>query len=416
MDILFVHQNYPGQYRQLVEWLAARRSHRLVFLTQRADAPDTPGVRIVRYAAHHRAPEGAYALSRYFEDCVGTGYGAAQAAAKLKAEGFTPDVIIGHVGWGETIFMKDVWPNVPVLGYFEYFYLAEGGSIGFDPEFPAPPESSFLMRARNAVNYLAAAGLDLAQCPTDWQRNTYPSELRDLAYVCHDGIRTDRLQPDPAADLQLGRLPRPVTRDDEIFTYMARNMEPTRGFHVFMRALPHILNARPQARALIIGGNEASYGKLSGEKGGYRAEMERELGDRVDWSRVHFFGRVPYSAYTRVIQLSRCHIYLTVPFVLSWSLLEAMAMEATIVASDTAPVREVIRDGENGLLADFFDPEGLAAKVVDVLARPDDYAGLGRQARADAVARYDFLTATLPMHLERINSLVPAAKRIAYRP
>ncbi|MFC2966991.1 glycosyltransferase [Acidimangrovimonas pyrenivorans] len=413
MNILFVHQNFPGQYRQIVEWLVAQNQHRIVFLTQRRDTPQMQGLTIVRYATHHKADKESYALSRYYEDCVGAGYGAAVACRKLKEQGFTPDVILGHVGWGELTFVKQVWPQAPVLGYWEYYFLAEGGSVGFDPEYPASPDSPYIMHSRNAINYLNLSTVDLGQSPTQWQMNTYPPEFGAKSYVCHDGVRTDRLLPNPGASVKLGRVERPVTRDDEIFTYMARNMEPTRGFHTFMRALPHILEARPNARALVIGGNEVSYGKGSDAEGGYRAEMEREVGDRVDWDRVHFFGRVPFEGYQQVIQLSRCHIYLTVPFVLSWSLLESMSMQATIVASDVAPVREVIRHGENGLLVDFFQPEALAKQVSEVLARPDDFAHLGVQARADVVEKYDFLTATLKVHIEKINSLLPRAKQIA---
>ena len=156
-------------------------------------------------------------------------------------------------GWGELTFTKIVWPDVPVLGYFEYYFLAKGGSVGFDPEFPANPATPYIMHARNAVNYINLETVDLGQTPTLWQRGTYPTSFHDKLYTCHDGIRTDQLRPDPSASITLDRLGRAVTREDEIFTYMARNMEPTRGFHVFMRALPDILAARPNARALIIG-------------------------------------------------------------------------------------------------------------------------------------------------------------------
>ncbi len=263
------------------------------------------------------------------------------------------------------------------------------------------------MHARNAVNFANIQTVDLGHSPTQWQRNTFPDSFHNKIYVKHDGIRTDRLLPNPDASVPLGRLGRPVTVEDEVFTYMARNMEPTRGFHVFMRALPLILDRRPKARVLIIGGSEASYGKASDAKGGYRAVMEREVGDRLDWDRVHFLGRVPYASYQQVIQLSRCHIYLTVPFVLSWSLLESMSMGATIVASDTAPVREVITHEENGLLVDFFDHKALASKVSEVLGRPRRYADLGAAARAKVVREYDFATRCLPVHLEKINALVP---------
>jgi glycosyltransferase involved in cell wall biosynthesis len=413
MKILFVHQNSPGQYREIFTWLVEQRAHEIVFLTQRKDAPSVEGARIVKYSPHHTAAENAYAPSKYWEDCCGAGIAVALLCEELRAQGFTPDVVIGHVGWGELTFLKQVWPDTPIIGFFEYFFLAKGGSVGFDPEFPASAHAPYLMHARNAVNFANIETVDLGHSPTLWQRDTFPESFHPKIYVKHDGIRTDRLKPNAQAAVPLSRLGRVVTREDEIFTYMARNMEPTRGFHKFMRALPHILEARPDARALIIGGNDVSYGKASSAKGGYRAEMEREVGDRVDWNRVHFLGKVPYSAYQSIIQISRCHVYLTVPFVLSWSLLESMSMGATIVASDTAPVREVMRHGETGVLTDFFDHEALARQVVEVLSRPADFAHLGPAARAHVVADYDFSTACLPEHLRRINGLVPKDRAIA---
>jgi glycosyltransferase involved in cell wall biosynthesis len=412
MKILFVHQNFPGQYREIFQWLIAQGGHEIVFLTQRKDAKKVKGARIVQYAPHHKPAESAYAVTKYWEECCGNGLGAAFAAQKLDAEGFRPDIIVGHVGWGELTFFKEVWRDVPILGFFEYYFLASGGSVGFDPEFPASAHAPFLMHARNAVNFANIQTIDLGQSPTAFQRDTFPESFHPKIYVKHDGIRTDRLVPDPSVSLPLGRLGRSVTREDEIFTYMARNMEPTRGFHKFMRALPHILEARPNARALIIGGNEVSYGKASAAKGGYRAEMEREVGDRVDWSRVHFLGKVPYAAYQQIIQVGRCHVYLTVPFVLSWSCMESMSMGATIVASDTAPVREVITHGETGLLVDFHDHEALARQVVEVLARPADFAEIGPAARRLMVEEYDFETVCLPEHIRQMNSLLPKAGRI----
>jgi glycosyltransferase involved in cell wall biosynthesis len=326
MNILLVHQNFPGQYRELFRWLIAQRRHNVVFLTQRKDVTPIEGAEIVVYQPHHKAAEDAYALSSYWEDCVGNGYGAAQACETLKHDGFHPDIILGHVGWGELTFVKQVWPDVPVIGLFEYFFRAEGGSVGFDPEFPASDQAAYTMHARNAVHFANIHTVDLGHAPTRWQRDTFPESFHPKLFVGHDGIRTDILTPDPDATVSLGRLDRPLTREDEVLTYVARNLEPTRGFHIFMRALPEILDARPRARALIVGGNGTSYGKASEEPGGYRAAMEREVGDRIDWDRVHFLGRVPYASYRSILQISRCHVYLTVPFVLSWSLLEAMSM------------------------------------------------------------------------------------------
>lgn len=413
MNLLFVHQNMPGQYRELIQWLAAQGGHEIVFLTQRKDAPKLQGVKTVIYRPHHAPAKDAYGLSKVWEEATGAGFGAAMAAREIeRKQGFRPDIVIGHTGWGELTFFKEIWPEVPILGFFEYFYRTHGGPVNFDPEEPSTEHTPFLLHARNAVPFANIQTVDLGHVPTQWQQSMFPESFHDKFFVCHDGIRTDLLGPDPDVSLALGRLDRPLTRADEVFTYMARNLERTRGFHVFMRALPKILAERPNARVLVIGGNDVSYGKKSTHPRGLRGEMEAEVGHLLDWDRVHFLGRVPYSKYCQVIQLSRCHIYLTMPFVMSWSLLESMAMQATIVASDVAPVREAVTHGETGMLVDFFDPDALAAQVVDVLANPQAYAHLGPAARGAVVENYDFLTRCLPEQIARINSLVPEAKRI----
>ncbi|SFJ73674.1 glycosyltransferase family 4 protein [Jannaschia pohangensis] len=411
MKFLIVHQNMPGQYRELLDWLIRQGGHDIVFLTQRRNYPDLPGVRKVVYRPHHNPAKDAYGLSKTWEEATGYGYGAAMAAKTLRDEGFIPDLILGHTGWGELLFMKQVLPDVPILGFFEYYYLASGGPVGFDPEEPVSEASPFLLHARNAVPNTAIQVVDRGLSPTLWQRDTFPKSFHDKLYVCHDGIRTDRLLPNPDIALTLGRAGQ-ITRDDEIFTYVARNMERTRGFHIFMRALPRILKERPKARVLIVGGSGASYGKASQAEGGFRAEMEREVGHLVDWDRVHFLGQVPYPDFQKIVQISRCHIYLTMPFVLSWSLLESMAMQATIVASDVPPVREAMTHNETGLLVDFFQPEALAEQVVEVLAEPAKFAHLGPAAREHVVREYDFLTKCLPQHVAQMNALLPADRQL----
>jgi len=414
MKILFVHQNMPGQYRELLDWLAAQGGHELVFLTQRKNAPKVKGVKIRLYEPHHKPRSQVYGLSKTWEQATGTGYGVALAAQALERdEGFVPDLILGHTGWGELLFLKQVWPDVPILGFFELFYRLKGGIIGFDPSLPVAEEKPFTLEARNVIPYTSLHNVDLGHCPTQWQTDTFPEIFHDKFYTCHDGIRTDLLHPNPNASVKLGRLEQPLTRQDEVFTFMARNLEYARGFHVFMKALPRILAARPNARVVVIGGDDVSYGRESEHPEGLRAELTEQLGDSVDWSRVHFIGQVPYASFCNIVQLSRCHIALTMPFVMSWSLLESMAMQATIITSDVAPVREAISHGETGLLVDFFDHEALADQVIDVLANPETYAHLGPAARAHVVEKYDFLSHCLPEHIRRMNSLVPADRQIA---
>lgn len=413
MKFLFVHQNMPGQYRELLQWLTAQDAgHEIVFLTQRKDV-QIAGVHTLSYQPFHRPGKEAFGLSKDWEAAAGAGFGAVQALQAFQREtNFKPDIILGHTGWGEMSFLKDLWPDVPVIGFFEYYYNMEGGLVGFDPEAPPNPQTPYFNRGRNVVPWINLGAVDQGLVPTYWQRDRFPKAFHDKMYVCHDGIRCDRLGPDKNASVSLGRLDQPLTQQDEVVTYIARNMERARGFHVMMRALPEIQAARPNARILMIGGNETSYGRESSHPGGLRGEMEAELGDRVNWDRVHFLGRVPYDDLCRIIQISNCHIYLTMPFVLSWSLLESMAMQATVVAADVAPVREAVTHGETGMLVDFFDSSALAAQVADVLARPDAYAHLGPNARARVLRDYDFLSRCLPEHIEQINRLVTTAAPI----
>ena len=404
----------PGQYREIVLWLLATGDHDIAFLTQRRNPPRFDGLRTVIYKPHHVPGKDAYGLSKVWEEATGAGFGAAMAARRLaQEEGVKPDIIVGHAGGGELTFLKQVWPDVPIVGYFEYYYNLHGGLVGFDPEETVSDHAPFLMQARNAVPLANIETVDLGQCPTLWQRDRFPQSFHDRMYVCHDGIRTDRLVPSPAASLSLGRLDRPLTRKDEVITYVARNLEKTRGFHILMRALPRILTERPEARVLIIGGNDVSYGGKNERPGGLRREMEEEVGETLDWSRVHFLGQIPYPEFQKLVQLSRCHIYLMMPFVLSWSLMEAMAMQAPIVASDVLPVREMITHNETGLLVDFHAPDALARQVIDVVSDPGAYAHLGQAARAHVVTHHDFLTRCLPEHLAQINGFLPVAKRIA---
>ncbi len=412
MKLLFVHQNMPGQYRELIQWLAAQGGHEIVFLTQRKNAPDLGGVRNVIYKSHHKAADDGYGLSKTWENAAGNGFGAVMALKQIVADGFTPDIVIGHVGWGEMSFFRQVLPDTPIIGFFEYYYSVHGGPVGFDPENPPTEHSPYLMEGHNVVPLYNIEQVTLGHSPTMWQRNRFPKSFHDKIYVCHDGIRTDKLVPKKKASVTLGRIGRPLTRQDEIVTYMARNLETTRGFHQFMRALPHIQKARPNARILVIGGNDTSYGGKSKHPGGLRGQMEEEVGHLLDWDRLHFLGQVPYENYQSIIQISSCHIYLTMPFVLSWSLLESMSMGATIVASDVPPVREAVTHGETGMLVDFFDPEAIAAQVVDVLQKPRNYAHLGPAARDHVVANYDFLNVCLPEHIRQINGLLPADKHV----
>ena len=411
MNILFIHQNFPGQFKHLAPALA-RQGHRVVALHINASAP-MPGVQLVRYQPKGQAGPGTHRWVSDLEIKTLRGEAAYRAARQLQQDGFTPDVIVAHPAWGESLFLSQVWPAARIGLYCEFFYQAQGADVGFDPEFPsADPDVACRLQMKNANYELHFPRAHMGIAPTHWQASLFPEPFASRIAVIHDGIRTDRVKPDPNAHIrvQTAQGVLQLAHSDEVITFVNRNLEPYRGYHQFMRALPSILKARPRARVVIIGGNEVSYGAApppgpNGQAQTWREIFLNEVKGELDLSRVHFVGKVPYTDYLRVLQVSTVHVYLTYPFVLSWSLLEAMSAGCAIVASDTAPVREAIRHGETGQLVDFFDPAALAQRVIALCDHPAERAKLRAQARAFAVEKYDLETRCLPKHIEWVRLL-----------
>jgi glycosyltransferase involved in cell wall biosynthesis len=402
MNWLFIHQNFPGQFVHAARHLAAA-GDQVVFITQQRER-ELPGVRKIVYAPARRAA-GIHPLVLDFSAAVENGLSVARICHELKRAGFTPDLIAGHNGWGELLYVKECWPSVPLLGYFEFYYRPYNSDLDFDPEFPPNDSDRMRLRTRNAVNLLGLETADWGQTPTEFQRNLYPERYRRGISVVHEGIDTAAIRPDATTRLWLGG-GLSLSRNDPLITYSARNLEPYRGFHIVMRALPKLLARHPNARVLITGGNDVSYGRRPSQAKTWREQLLAELDGKLDLSRVHFLGRLNYPQYLAMLQISSVHLYLTYPFVLSWSLLEAMAAGCALVASRTAPVEDVIRDGENGYLVDFFDGDALADRVSEILLNRDGQAGIRAAARQTIVEQFDLATKCLPAYLALLRRLV----------
>lgn len=402
---LFIHQNFPGQFVHAAAELV-RLGHQVVALGIKGRA--VPGVQYIRYTPKPPERMSDVEAARDFETKIVRGLACAQVMEQLKAKGFVPDTIIAHPGWGEALFCKDVWPAARLLMFGEFFYSAQGADYNFDPEFVHDSVADRTrLRLKNSVHLHALHACDGGYTPTQWQLEQLPQEYRHKMKVIFDGIDTRLVAPAPKAVLHLKRDNLQLSAGDEVITFVNRNLEPYRGFHVFMRALPEILRQRPKAHCLIVGRDDVSYGTKPKVGGNWRQVMMAEVGGKLPMDRVHFLGGLPYADYLKVIQISACHVYLTYPFVLSWSCLEAMSAARVVVASRTGPVLEAIADGVNGLLFDFFDAAALAEQVVNVLAAPAAYRRLGDNARQSVVARYDLRTQCLPALIDLIAGPAP---------
>ena len=383
MRFLFVHQNFPGQYLHLVRHLVAQRTHDLVFITEE-NGNAIPGVRKAIYRMPPTPNLGTHRDAQEFEAGMIRAGLVAAVAGNLRALGFQPDIVIGHHGWGELLNMQDVFPGVPLLGYFEFYYNLRGYDVNFDPEFPSPVEGLSRIRAKNGVNLLALTNPGRGQTPTWFQRESYPAWAQPGITVLPEGVNLETCRPDPAVRASPLALPGfTVSPQDKLVTYVARDLEPYRGFHIMMRALPALLRERPDCKVVLVGADGVSYGARLLDST-WRAWLSAEIGPAMDLARVHFPGRLDYDSYVRLLQRSDAHVYLTYPFVASWSLREALACGCAIVASDTAPVHEFVQDGVTGLLTPFHDPAALAQRVLHLLDDPAMAARLGEEARAYA--------------------------------
>lgn len=407
MKVLFVHQNFPGQFLHLAPALKAR-GHDCRALTDAKNQREMP-IQIMRYRHETPPPDPmATRLGRNFTQMTDRGVTVARACLQLRDKhGYTPDVIFGHSGWGETLFLKEVWPEAKLIVYAEFYYRGVGRDVGFDTEFSRDgfdPVMTAQARAAHLGQSLLHA--DAALAPTKWQASTYPAALQPMIKVIFDGVNTATMAPNPNASVTLpdGRT---LRSGDEVLTFVNRNLEPYRGYHVFMRALPDVMAARPNAQVVIVGGDDVSYGAAAPKGQTWKQIFLDEVRDKLDLSRVHFMGKVPYPQFVALMQISRAHAYLTYPFVLSWSMLEAMSAGAYVIGSRSAPVEELIVDGVNGKLVDFFDVTAWSDALTEALAAPERFAPLRVAARQTILDNYDLFSNCMPRMVEFVESFAP---------
>lgn len=404
MRILFVHHYFPGQFQRIARHYLASGQHEIIAfhrgLRDGRAMPLIDGIRTLEYGQEVKPDRPSdhvlYEPEQFIREAASMGF----RAEELKAEGWLPDLIYSHTGWGTGAFLRDVFPEAKFVKYCEWFYNNSADSGEF-----LRSDRPFISRlATSLMNIPALADLmraDLMIAPTAWQRSQFPAHIRDAIRIVPDGIDTDLFRPDPDATFttQAGRTFRP---GDRVVTYVARGADPFRGFKQFIEALAIVQAHDPAAEAIIVGDRTVYYdGQGNGTEEHFHAVM---AGARIDPARTHFTGALPYETYRKVLQVSAAHAYLTVPFVLSWSMLEALSAGCAIVGSDTAPVREFVTHGENGLLADFFDPRAFAAHLSTALAGGPAIDRLRQNARqtildrwsaGEAIARHMALVAKL---------------------
>jgi glycosyltransferase involved in cell wall biosynthesis len=389
MIILFIHRNFPAQFKNIATELAKNPKNLVIFLTSNTTV-QIPGIQKIVYTPKTKT-SGDNPYLNIYEDALLHGQAAAEMMAEIKKRGVKPDIIYGH-SWGPSMFAKDIFPNVPYLAYFEWFSKGKDSAYDFGENMLDADKTSRI-RCNNSQILLDLCSCDGGISPTEWQKAQFPKEFQNKINVIHDGIDTDICKPNLEAEF-MG-----FSVKDEVITYATRGMEALRGFVQFMEAAEKLLKKRPNIHFVIAGEDKVFYGAPVHE-GTYKEYMLEKL--NLDISRVHFVGNLPFEQYLSLLQISSAHVYLTYPFVLSWSILEAMSAQCCVIGSDTPPVKEVIQDNYNGLLVDFFDVEKLCAKIEYVLDNPNEIQPIRENARKTIIEKYD-KKILLPKHIELIK-------------
>lgn len=411
--LLFIHQNFPGQFKHLAPALKRQGFDikALLYRKQEAAAPAAiHGIPVHTWTPKRGTTAEAHPWALDYETKMIRGQCVAELADRLRQQEWNPDLIIGHPGWGELLFLKQIWPMVPQLHFLEFFYQARGLDVGFDPEFSTTSrwEDQARVQSKCAAALMSLEEMDAGLSPTRFQAGTYPQWCQNRIHVIHDGIDTNHLKPDPTASLSLSTSSQQIqlTAQDPVLTFVNRNLEPYRGYHRFMRALPEIQKRCPDLITIIVGGDGVSYGAAASSGLTWKQIYLDEVAERLQLDRVFFVGNTCYKDYQQLLQISSCHVYFTYPFVLGWSCLEAMSIGCVVIGSDTEPVREVIQHNKNGLLVNFFDQDALIRAVTDVIASPERFEKIREQARASVVADYDLNKHCLPSQMELVDSLI----------
>jgi glycosyltransferase involved in cell wall biosynthesis len=404
--VTFVHRRGFGQFAALAEHLATS-GHDVSLICETVDRR-LPSVRVIRHRVEP-GPRTDGQMARHLgipDHHVRIGHRVAETLDSMARQGETPDIVIGHIGWGSMMFVKDVLPSVPALGYCEFFYRAEGADVGFAPDDKPDVETRKRLRLRNVAQLLSLEAIDGGISPTHWQKSLYPASVQNRITVCHEGVDTNRFRPDLNASLKLpdGRILK--AGDPPIITFVARDLEPYRGFPQALEAAAKVVRQNTDALFVFVGGDGVSYGTPPPGGGSWKDAL---LGEHdIPADRILFPGAISHDLLRQLYQISAAHIYLTYPFVLSWSVIEAMACGALVIGSDTPPVREVIRSGQNGLLVPFYDTDALASTILRVLQNPSDFLPMRVAARRTVEYRFRLVDS-----LSRQKSLIASALRAA---
>ena len=399
MNILFLHRNFPAQFKFLASALAKDKKNNVVFVTNNIETKPFDGIKKVVYKLKRKVPNNCHRYLRFYEESIIHGQSAAEAMITLQQQGFKPDIIFGH-SWGSSMFVKEIFPDVPYVAHIEWYYNPVNSDVDFGRE-PLNIDEKASLKCRNSHILQDLISCDYAISPTEWQKQQVPEIFRSKVTVIHEGINTDICKPNPKAKFKVPDKNITLSANDEVLTYATRGMEEYRGFPEFMKAASILQKQRPNLHVVVAGEDRVCYGRHLKDDT-FKQKMLREL--EFDESRLHFTGPLAYGEYLKLLQVSSAHIYLTYPFVLSWSFLEAMAAGCCIIASDTAPVVEVMQDKFNGILTDFYDINAMTDKINDVLDNQEKYAIIRENARDTVVQKYD-LKKLLPYEIEFLKKI-----------
>lgn len=392
MKYLFVHDACPGQFIHLFRYLHRQRGTEILAASRKGTTQKLPVQQVV-----YEMPDNASKLGAR-QSASALGLDLAQKLQPFVEKGYRPDFIISHSSSGAALYLRDLFPDARFTSFLEWYYQ-NPSAIDVKNE-QAFHKVCAANAARNGIIAEEFGGADAAYAPTKFQRSQFPNRWQDGMHVAHEGVDTSVFAPDPTATFAHGN--HVFTSEDEVITYAARGMEHTRGFAAFMRAVAKVQKERANVHVLIAGADRKCYDPGGRGKAGLKSWAEKKVD--YDPARTHFVGLVKEPEFIKMLQVSSLHAYLSIPFVLSWSCLNAMSVGIPVLASDNAPVQEVITDGQNGRLVDPKNIDSIVEHMVALLDDPAEATQMGRAGRETILADFE-LAACVDRQLKIIQGV-----------
>ena len=374
MHLLLIHQNFPGQFRDLAPaWLAS--GHQVTAIGSTSAAPTGHQWHGLQYL-QYRFEEKPSHLER--------GSAVAKLVQQLIEQDHPPDLVMSHSAWGESLCLRRVCRDVPWISYPELWGNPRSLGFGFDQSLDGLTPEATRFSSANLITELALLQSSASVVASRSQLLSFPKSLQHRLTLQPEGVDLQRIKPDASACLTIPKMGLEFRAGQPLVTFISRHLEPLRGLRQMLMAWPLVSQTIPEAQLLLVGGKGQGYSLQRPKGQNHLEDALNNLPDTTNRRTIHCLGRLPYEEMLTLLQCSACHVALSYPYTLSWSVLEALSCGVPVISNPDSPISVELGDDANKALAlvPFDDIASLSLKTIELLQHPQRARAMGAAGRS----------------------------------